>query len=408
MIIERIIFNVIAFTLFILMFIKMIARNDTNYLAIIALQAIGIAISFFEIISGTTIWLGLKILAYLLSIILPLVIIYYDKKKIYLVENMFAIIAKVLTYIGSRKKAKSILVNLVSKYPDSYRGHKYLAELYEREGGMRKAIDEYVKAIDIKKNDYNSYFKIADLLNNLSQKDESITMLNNLLRIKPEYYQASMLLGDLLIEKEKYKEAVNVYQDALKYRPADYDMNYNLGIAYTMLNDFAHAEEAYKKAAEINHLKYTTNYTLGQIALICDDLEKAEQYFSQALYGEEVEPLAYYQLAKLSMRKGQKDKAIAFMNKAVELDNSLEEKLKEEIFIPIVTYIVKNEKNKTEVRKELTEKQKKIMKHLERTYEIVQKLSNRGNYFRREKEQVKKEAKQKDQMSLFEEKTKEV
>lgn len=407
MIIERIIFNVLAFTLFILMFIKMIAKNDTNYLAIIALQAIGIAISFFEIIFGKAVWIGLKILAYLLSIVLPIVIIYYDRKKIYLVENMFAIIAKVSTYTGNRKKAKNILINLVTKYPDSYRGHKYLAELYEKEGGMRKAIDEYVKAIDIKKNDYNSYFKIADLLNNLSQKNESITMLNNLLRIKPEYYKASMLLGDLLIEKEKYKEAVNVYQDALKYRPADYEMQYNLGIAYTMLNDFIHAEEAYKKAAEINHLKYTTNYTLGQIALICDELEKAEQYFSQALYGEEVEPIAYYQLAKLSMRKGQKDKAIAFMNKAIELDSSLEEKLQEEIFIPIVTYIVKNEENKTEVRKELTEKQKKIIKHLEKTYEVVQKLSNRGDYFRKEREKVKQKEQEK-QISLFEEKTKEV
>ena len=345
MIIERIIFNVLAFTLFILMFIKMIARNDTNYLAIIVMQAIGIAISFFEIILGKSIGIALKILAYLLSIVLPIVIIYFDKKKIYLVENMFALIAKGLTYIGNRKKAKSILINLVTKYPDSYRGHKYLAELYEKEGGMRKAIDEYVKAIDIHKDDYNSYFKIAYLLNDLSQKDESITMLNNLLRIKPEYYQASMLLGDLL----------NVYQDALKYRPADYDMYYNLGIAYTMLNDFIHAEEAYKKAAEVNHLKYTTNYTLGQIALICDELEKAEQYFSQALYSEEVEPMAYYQLAKLSMRKGQKDKAIAFMNKAIELDNSLEEKLKEEIFIPIATYIVKNEDDKTK-KEEKTEK----------------------------------------------------
>jgi len=28
-----------------------------------------------------------------------------------------------------------------------------LANLYEKEGGMRKAIDEYVQVLDIKKND---------------------------------------------------------------------------------------------------------------------------------------------------------------------------------------------------------------------------------------------------------------
>ena len=47
MIIERIIFNVLAFTLFIFMFAKMIGKNDTNYIPVIALQAMGIAISFF-------------------------------------------------------------------------------------------------------------------------------------------------------------------------------------------------------------------------------------------------------------------------------------------------------------------------------------------------------------------------
>lgn len=392
MIIERIIFSVLAFTLFILMFIKMIAKNDTNYLAIIALQALGIAISFFEIVLGHTLWIGLKILTYILSIILPLVIIYYDSRNINLVENMYAIFAKCLAQLGNRKKAKQILVNLVTKYPESYKGHKYLAEIYEKEGGMRRAIDEYVKAIDIRKNDYDSYYKIAELLNGLEQKEQSVTMLNNLLKIKPEYYQASTLLGDLLIEQGKYKEAVNVYQDALKYRPADYEMFYNLGIAYTMLNDFAGAEEAYKKAALINHLKYTTDYTLGQIALICDELEKAEEYFTQALYGEEVEPMAYYQLARLCMRRGQKEKAIVYMNQAIELDSTLEEKFEEEIFIPIKAYIVKKEKQENEKRKELSEKQKKITKHLDDTYEVVKKLSNRADYFRKGKIQQKEKA----------------
>ena len=46
-------------------------------------------------------------------------------------------------------------------------GHKMLAEVYQKEGGMRRAIDEYVTAIDIKKNDYKSYFKIAQLLKDL-------------------------------------------------------------------------------------------------------------------------------------------------------------------------------------------------------------------------------------------------
>ena len=48
-----------------------------------------------------------------------------------------------------------------------------LAEIYEKEGGMRKAIDEYVQAIDLDKQDYDSYYKVAELLNGLDKKDEA-------------------------------------------------------------------------------------------------------------------------------------------------------------------------------------------------------------------------------------------
>ena len=39
---ERIIFNVLALGLFLFLFFRMIQKNDTNYLYILALQAMGI------------------------------------------------------------------------------------------------------------------------------------------------------------------------------------------------------------------------------------------------------------------------------------------------------------------------------------------------------------------------------
>src|SRR5699024_5511866 len=129
-----------------------------------------------------------------------------------------------------------------------YKAHKLLAQIYEQEGGMRKAIDEYVQAIDANKQDYDSYYKVAELLNQLEKPDEASEMLFRLLSKKPEYEQATVLLGDILMKKEMYKEAVNVYQDALKYNPLSYDFNYSLGMAYTMLNDFQNAKICYEKA----------------------------------------------------------------------------------------------------------------------------------------------------------------
>lgn len=365
---EKILFNLTAFSIFIIIFFKIIRKNDTNYIGILILQAIGILISFIEIKLKINANLFFKIVRYIFSLIIPVSIIFMELNGLNFSEIISSLIAYILISIGDYKTAKKILIKLVTKYPESYIGHKLLAKIYEKEGGMRKAIDEYVKLVDIKGNDYNSYFKIADLLNELGQKNEAIGMLEKLNKNKPDLYKCSMLLGELLCEQERFKEAEKIYQDALKYNPVDFDLYYNLGIVYTMLSDFQMAKEMYEKAANINHKAYGANYNLGQIALIQGDLDIAEKYFGYSLYGD-LEAKSYYQLAKIYVIKGEKDKAILFLNKAIEIDsNLLEIANKEKLFDSIkehITVSVKMENETLDVDEEEIEDKQTNFKNLE-------------------------------------------
>ena len=277
--IEMIIFNLLAFSLFIVIFFKIFRRNDANYIFVLLLEAIGIIISFVEIRFKITESFGWFILRYVLAVIIPLFVFIIEYRGINFSELMSVIAAKICVIFGNTKFAKAILQKLVAKYPYSYLGHKMLAEIYEKEGGMRKAIDEYIEAVDLRDNDVKSYFKIAKLLKDLGKEDEAIDMLFRLLKNKPDFYEASILLGELLCKKERFKEAEKIYQEALRYRPYDFDLYYNLGIVYTRLSDFQMAKEMYEKAAEINHRLYAANYNLGQIALMQQDLYTAERYF---------------------------------------------------------------------------------------------------------------------------------
>lgn len=361
--IEKIIFNLLAFSLFIVIFFKIFRRNDSNYVFLLVLQAFGIGVSFVEIRLGledTSI--GWCILRYVASVILPLVILILEFRGVNFSELISIVLAKIFILLGENKKAKSILLKLTEKYPNSYLGHKMLAEIYEKEGGMRKAIDEYVEAIDLRDNDYKTYFKIAELLKELGKKDEAIQMLNNLLKNKPDCYEASILLGELLCEKEMFKEAANIYQEALKYRPYDFELYYNLGIVYTRLSDFQLAKEMYEKAAEINHRLFAANYNLGLIALMQQDLDGAEKYFQESLY-EELEPWAYYQLAKVYILKGEKDKAINFLNKAIELAPLLLKRAsREKAFEKIKEYITVSARmdEKDDEDKEIEDEEEKV------------------------------------------------
>lgn len=377
MVAERIFFNILAFLLFIIMFYRMVKKNDTNYIAILVIQATGIAFSFFEILMGKLEWTFLKLVSYIMSIALPIIVIYYENRNVNIIAKTQLLLVKINLLKNNKTQAKKRLENLISKYPNNYFAHKALAEIYETEGGMRKAIDEYVKAIDLQKDDYESYYKIADLLNSLTKKDEAVSMLQNLLKIKPNYTNASELLGQILIENKRYKEAANVYLDAIKYQPENYDLYYNLGIAYIQLNDFNRAKYVYERAAQINHLKYRASFNLGKIAIIYNDLDTAQKYFEQAKSGEEVEAMSNYELAKIQMYKKDREKAIEYLNKAIQLDENYVKKVDDEmIFVPIRAYIntkpVKNNVN----RKKLNNYELSAKEHLDKTVNVVEKIND--------------------------------
>ena len=383
MIIEQFIFVVFSFAIFVYMFFKMIKNNDTSYVVILILEALGIALNFAEVLLNIQLNMLMSILKYIFSIILPLIIIIMEMRDYNLIELINLTKARFYLMIGNDKKAKQALINLVTKRPECYQAHLLLAQVYEKEGGMRKAIDEYVQSVDLNKKDYDSYYKVTELLSNLDRKEEASEMLVNLLDKKPDMLQASLLLGDILIDKEMYKEAVNVYQEALKYHPTSYELNYDLGMAYTLLNDFQSAKMYYEKAAEFNSLLYNAKYSLAEIALIYKELEEAERRFLEVIDDEELSADAYFELAKISLIKGEKETAIHYINTAIDINpKKIAEKVRNDVaFIPIIAKISipfnleEEPEQENKNPKKLTKKEKKAKEHLENMFEITRNLS---------------------------------
>lgn len=202
--IEKILFSLVALLLFLYIFVfKLIKKNDTTYLVILGIQAIGIWLNFIKIIFNIFTGMVSKFIIYFLCLIFPIAVLVLEAKGINFSELIYVSTSRILLLTGKRKKAKEILMKLVSKYDKSYMGHKMLAEIYEKEGGMRKAIDEYVKVLDVRGNDYKSYFKISKLLKDLKKDKEAIEMLTILIKKKPELYEANKMLRRLINWEQK-------------------------------------------------------------------------------------------------------------------------------------------------------------------------------------------------------------
>ncbi len=375
--VEKIIFSLISFLLFAYIFLfKMMKKNDTTYLAILICQAIGILINLIRILFNILNNAFAIVIMYVFSIIIPAAVFFLENKDINCSEWLQVSLAKVYRLLNNDKKAKDILINVVSKYDKSYNAHKMLGEIYEKEGGMRKAIDEYVKVLDLKPNDYVTYFKISTLLKDLGKKDEAIQMLKILVKRKPELVEANKMLAELLLEEKKYKQAITIYVQAIKYDPNDAQMYYDLGIAYSRMNEFSLAKECFKKTVEEDSNYYNAFYRLGQISLLYRDIESAEKYFLESIYGE-TESKSYYQLAKIYMIKNNKPKAATNINSAIQLDYKYyKTAIEEPIFLPIKQMIIKPEEENYQEIKE-SDKEKEISDYLDDTYNLTKYLNNK-------------------------------
>lgn len=374
---EQLLFITISVILFGAIFFKMIKKNETEYIVILVLEALGIMLDGAGIIFNLKLNFIIKSIIYFVAIVLPILLLILEYKNIDIINSIKMLQVKLYMSSGDYKKAKDVLIAMVEKSQNNYVAHKTLAVIYEKEGGLRKAIDEYVMCIDINKKDYDSYYKVSLLLTELEKKDEAIQMLANLLDKKPDYYNASITLGDLLLENGNYKEAANIFLDALKFQPVSFELFYELGIAYTMLNDFQSAKEYYEKAAQINSLCYNAKYSLAQIAMLYKDLDRAEQYFEQTLEYEDLQADSYYEISKIKLMKGQKEIAIKYINIAIDIESKrISEKIKKEpLFIPIMAKIsipfnLEEKKTKTKLNKaELVAKE-----HLENTTDITMNM----------------------------------
>ena len=380
MLIEKIIFNILAFAIFIIVFGKFIKKNDTSYVYVLGLEFIGIVINFIELFFNIHLNLFFRIIIYILSIIMPGIILLIEyKKEIDFPEILNLLLAKIALSSGNTEQAKDYLFKLINKYPNSYIGHKTLAEVYEKEEKYSIAVDEYIRASEINNKDIKLNYNMARLLNKDERPEEAITVLQDILKKKPEYYEATNLLGEILYTNERYKEAINVYMNALRYNPGNYDLYYNLGMVYTMVNDFQRAKEFYQKAAEINSLLYNAKLSIGQIALIAGDLDEAEKYFKESIKGEDVEAGSYYYLSQVAILRGEKEKATNYMNIAVELDPKIYDKAQREtVFMPIKNEIRKPENKQKEEKKrtKLLLKERKALNHLSKTCSLISNLNN--------------------------------
>ena len=110
--------------------------------------------------------------------------------------------------------------------------------------------------------------------------------------------------------------------------------------------------------------------------MIQGELDEAEKYLLRASNQEELEPIVYFYLAQIALLRGEEEKALNYINLALELDKEIEKRIAEQtVFLPIQNKIrIPNEPSR-HIKITLSEKEIKTNNYLEKMYNLVDSLN---------------------------------
>lgn len=206
-----------------------------------------------------------------------------------------------------------------TKSPNDPAWPYYMGVAYEQKGGMRKAIEYYKKAAEINSNSV-LFRRIAVCYENIGEYDLALTYLEKTLQMDPKDVRAEATKADIYYESGRVDDAIRVMDDIINSYP-EWDYAYhrrawfkeNGGYTDGAIDDYTKAvilapEDAYSYFCRGKMYEEKKEYDLAKrdfLKAIELDVEPSDHSVAQ---------FAYFHL-------GEKEKAIDFMNKIIDISN---------------------------------------------------------------------------------------
>jgi len=165
--------------------------------------------------------------------------------------------------------------------------------------------------------DINAHNRLADFYERENQLDKAISCYTRILEIAPEQYRNLHLIGDLYIQKQNYERALEYFEQYADQFPNEPLSFTRLGEFYETQGDYERAKVNYEKALLLDSEEIATMINLADIERKTGNFDQAIEQYQTALENSKTpqqRSRVYHSLEEYYQQRGQINKSNEYMH----------------------------------------------------------------------------------------------
>jgi tetratricopeptide (TPR) repeat protein len=197
---------------------------------------------------------------------------------------------------GDRQGSLDLLRQVAADRPEAARLHYYLGNAYRKQKTEGKAIESYVKAIQLDPALAEPHFNLGLIYFNRRQFNDALLQFGEVVRLRPEDYEAYLFLGRAYRSTNRLANAVVALEEAISLKTDFLEARLLLGEIYLRQGELDQAIEQLLMVQTYNPTDLRARELMGKAYAQAGQLERAIEIFQDIIVVSPANPSAHYNL----------------------------------------------------------------------------------------------------------------